>query len=139
MECIVRIRKGQLDYFRKLARATNKEILAYLVGKVVNPELTIVDKVCYTNNYASQTETEVQWYLADYNKIREDAEGKGLRVIGDLHSHPNWWPILSPKDLKSHIADGNRVSGVCSVIKGKTHVFFWIQESSLPCVIEYVD
>lgn len=139
MQCVVRIPKGKLDYFRKLARNTDKEIQAYLVGKVINPELTVVENICYTNNYASQTPTEVQWYLADYNKIKERAEEKGKRIVGDIHSHPNWWPVLSPDDLESHITEGHRISGVCSVTNGKTHIFFWIQESSLPCIIEYAE
>lgn len=137
--CRVRIRKGQLAYFRKKARATKKEVLAYLVGKVVSPELTIVEYVAYTQKYATQTECEVQWFGEEYDNVKKEAEERGLRIIGDIHSHPNWWPVPSPTDFQGQFQEGHRITGICSVMNGKTKVYFWIPESSLPCAVEYID
>lgn len=139
MKCKVKIKKGQLDYFRKLARKSSPlEIQAYIVGKVNSPDLVTVDKLYYTKLYYSQTSTEVQWYFEDYDRVKKEAEEKGLKVVGDIHSHPNWDAVMSPTDYKAHIEEGFRICGLCSVLNNKTRVRFWISESSLPCEIIYI-
>lgn len=139
MKCRVRVKKSQLDYFRKLARNTDLEIQAYLVGKVVSPELTIIDKFVYTKKYSEQSATGVNWYQVDLDKVTKYAESKGLKVVGDIHSHPNYWPILSEKDYKGHVNQGQRISGICAIMNRKTKVCFWVVESALPCFLEYAD
>lgn len=135
----VRIKKGQLDYFRKKARATKKEVMGYLVGKVISPELVVVEEIAYTTQYFTQTECAVQWSGEEYERVKKSAEERGLRIIGDIHSHPNWWPVPSPTDFKGQFQEGHRITGICSVMNGKTKVYFWIPESSLPCKVEYKD
>jgi proteasome lid subunit RPN8/RPN11 len=138
MKCKVRIRKNALNYFRKLARESQPlEIQAYLIGKVINPELVVVTDIRYTKEYAEQTTSTVGWWLKDFEEVKREAEERGCRIVGDIHSHPNWDAVLSPSDYKSQIESGFRVCGICSTIDRKTRVRFWIAESSLPCDIEY--
>ena len=134
----IRVHRGQAAYFRKLARESAKEIQAYLVGEVVSPELTVVEKFAYTKKYAAQTPGVVQWYAEDYDKVKREAEEHGKRIIGDVHSHPNWDAVMSPSDYKAHIEEGFRVSGICSVTGRKTRLRFWVSDSALPVKIEYV-
>lgn len=139
MICKVKLNKHQLDYFRRKARESKYEILAYLIGRVVSQRLTVVEKFEYTNDYEVQDSGHVKWKDNEYAKIKADAEADGLRVLGDIHTHPDWDAVLSPRDYKTHIEEGSRITGICSVIGNKTRVRFWLAESSLPCEIEYID
>ena len=137
MSPTVRIKKTQLDYFRALARENPKEIQALLVGTVVNPDLIVVSRIVYPKEYACQTTGSVAWLIAEYDKVAADAAKDDLRIVGTIHSHPNWDAVLSPDDHKGHISEGHRVSGICSIMGRKTRVRFWLAESALPCRIEY--
>lgn len=142
MKSIVRVNKNQLDRFRRFARATEKEIQVFLIGKVVSPELAIVEEFAYPTKYAVQTTGEVRWYEDDFIEVKTGAEERGKRIVGDLHSHPNWDAVMSPSDYKAHIGDGHRICGICSTMttpsgQRRTRVRFWISESALPCEIEY--
>ena len=139
---LVRVKRAQAAYFRKLAlreaRATGKEIQAYLVGHVVNPTLTVIEEFHYPKKYFTQTVGEVSWFADDYAAVKTAAEIKGKRVIGDAHSHNEWDAVLSPTDYKSHIEEGFRIAGICSINKNRTRLRFWVAESALPLRIEYV-
>lgn len=137
MKCKVRLNKNQLNYFRFKARNSKLEIQAYLIGKVISPELVVVERFVYPKEYATQTTEEVQWWLDDYNLLKQSAEKENLRIIGDIHSHPSWDAVMSFQDYQAHIEDGHRICGLCSVNNKKTRVRFWIAESSLPCEIVY--
>jgi proteasome lid subunit RPN8/RPN11 len=137
MRAKVRIKKSQLDYFRAKARETNLEIQALLIGEVVSPELTVVEQFVYPTEYAIQKPNEVSWYQDEWNLVKRSAEERGKRVVGDIHSHPNWDAVLSPNDYRAHIEEGLRICGICSTQGRKTRVRFWIAESALPCAIEY--
>lgn len=140
MKCVVRISKSKLDYFRKLTRQEQPlEIQAFLIGKIVNPELTVVTDICYTKDYAEQTTTSVRWWMKDYERVSKKAEERGLRVVGDIHSHPNWDAVMSPADYKAYIESGFRVCGIVSTMGKRTRVRFWIAESALPCEIEWLN
>lgn len=134
----VRINKNHLDYFRKLSRETDKEIQSYLIGRVISSDITAIEKIAHVNGYELQTTSEVCWFTEDVDAAKKDAEERGLKIVGDIHSHPNWWPVLSPCDHKNHLKEGQRISGICSVMNGKTKVYFWLAETSLPCEIVYV-
>lgn len=134
----VRVHEGQAAYFRRLARRTDKEIQAFLVGHVVSPQLTVVDEFHHPKAYAVQTPCEVRWYDDEYQAVKKSAESRGKKIVGDVHSHPNWDAVLSPVDYRSHIEEGYRVAGICSVHSGRTRLRFWIAESALPLKIEYV-
>lgn len=135
----VKINRYQLDYFRKKARDTEKEIFALLIGTVVNSTTVIVDRIEYPKIEASTA----AWITPDSGhceQIRRDAfDVENVNIVGTIHSHPNWWPVLSPTDHKSHLVDGHRISGVCTSMNRKTKVYFWVSESSLPCTIKYTN
>lgn len=133
----VKLKKSQLDYFRKLARQTPNEIQAFLVGDVVSPTLTVVDSFEYPPTYAKSNNWEVSWWVADYNEMQKKAEDRGKRVVGFIHSHPEWDAVLSPADYDFMIANGYRVCGICSTQGRKTRPRFWVMDTALSCVIEY--
>jgi len=136
--CKVKLKKSSLDYFRRLARQSELEIEAYLIGTVVSPFLVKIDQFCYPQEYTEQTKDNVQWSPQDYKRVRELAEKQGKRIVGTIHSHPKADVVLSPDDYESHFTEGFRVLGICSVNEKKTKVHFWINDSSLPCVVEYI-
>lgn len=133
----VRLEKGALDYFRSLARNTPNEVLAYLVGDVVSPELTIVRYFAYTKQYADSDPWTVCWFTTDYDKMQAEADRLGKRVVGFIHSHPQWDAVMSPDDYKIMIKDGYRVCGIVSTHGRKTRARFWTADSALPCTIVY--
>lgn len=140
MSIKVRLSKGQLDYFRRKARATSNEILAYLVGEVVSPTLTVIDGFEYPKRYASSTPEEVAWYTVDYELVKKKAEGRGRRIVGFIHSHP--YPdasvVMSPDDYKICIKEMFRLCGICTTdASGRTEVKFWVMDSAVPCKREY--
>lgn len=137
MACKVRVNKNSLDYFRRLARNSPLEIEAYLLGEIISPNLTVIDTFCYPRRYATQTTGSVQWYVSDWEKVRDLADRTGKSIVGSIHSHPEWDAVLSEDDHTGQIKEGLRILGICSVIDNKTRVRFWLNDSSLPCEIVY--
>jgi hypothetical protein len=138
MESKVRINKNQLDYFRRLARNTNLEIQAYLIGEIVSPKLTVVDEVVYPKQgYGLQTTSAVAWWVEELTELRRRAEERGKRVVGHIHSHPSWDAVMSEADYKLSVEESLRLCGICSTQGRKTRVRFWTTSSALPCDIEY--
>ena len=135
----IRVDKNALNYFRRLARNEPREIQAFLAGNVISPELTVIKNFYYTKEYADQTTEMVRWWAEDFERVQKNAEENGLRIVGDLHSHPSWDAVLSPDDYRGLIESGFRISGICSVMNNRTRVRFWIAESALPCSIEYAE
>lgn len=131
----VRVSEAQLSYFRKLARDTDMEIMAYLIGDVVSSEVVEIDSFEYTKKYATQKTNEVSWYTAEYERVKKKAEERGRRIVGYIHSHPNWDTVMSPEDLHMCIVEGLRVCGIVSTNSStrKTFVRFWVTDSPLPC------
>lgn len=133
----VTLKKGALDYFRRLARNSKLEIQAYLVGKVVTPTLVVVDSFEYTKDYGTQTETTIAWTTPEYDRVVKDADHRAMKVVGDIHSHPQDEAVLSGADHSALVVDGFRISGICATSGRKTRVKFWVAESSLPCKVKY--
>jgi proteasome lid subunit RPN8/RPN11 len=134
---LIRLKKSQLNRFRKKARDEENEILAYLVGTVDSPHRVTVRRFVYPE-LVDQSPTEVCADEDSWKTIREKAEAENFSVIGTIHSHPNWWPVQSQTDHASQIKDGHRISGVCAVMNRHTKVYFWLAESSLPCKTKYI-
>ena len=134
MQGKIQVRKVQLNYFRRLARNSKNEIFAFLLGVVTSPTLTKVEKFYYPETRV-QTGAKVQAY-ADGAKVVADK--LNLKIVGSIHSHSDWVPILSLTDYKGHIEDGDRVSGVVGTNGRRTRVYFWTAESALPLRIEYL-
>lgn len=133
----VKLKRSQLDYFRKLARESPLEIQAYLVGEVVSPHLIIIDSFAYTKRYGLQTRNNVVWYRADYNEVKKRAEERGRRIVGSIHSHPDWEAVVSPSDYRACIAEGHRICGIVSSSGSRTRVRLWVMDCALPCEIVY--
>lgn len=137
MQNKVKLKKSQLDRFRKLSRNSPNEIQAFLIGEVVSPTLTVVDYFAYCKEYAVSTPNNVSWYLREYEVMARKAEERGRRVVGFIHSHPEWDAVLSPPDYQFTILNGYRVCGICSTAGRKTRPRFWVMDSALECCIEY--
>lgn len=134
----VRVSKGALNYFRKLARnAAPLEIEAYLAGKVISLDEVEITRFYYTKNYLTQTSNQVQWGIKEIEALKERAESKGLRIIGSIHSHPNWDAVMSPDDYKAYVTEQLILCGICSVYDRKTRVRFWTPTCALPCKVIY--
>jgi len=135
----IRVKLGQMNYFRARARsAAPLEIQAYLIGVVTSPELTIVRAFAYARQYEKQETGTVSWTNEEFERVKKSAEKGGMVVVGDIHSHPNYWPVLSPHDHAMHIVAQHRVSGVYAFMERKSTVCFWSHDSALPMGIEYV-
>lgn len=137
MRSKVRLSKGQLDHFRKLARDSSVEILAYIIGDVVSPNLSVIDSLQYTKEYGTQEKGEVCWFTHEYERVKKKAEERGRRIIGYIHSHPQWDSVMSEHDHLACIIDGFRLCGIVSTNGRKTRVRFWVVDSALPCEIVY--
>jgi proteasome lid subunit RPN8/RPN11 len=138
MEAIVHVSKAALDYFRQKARSSPNEIQAYLVGDVYyNPHHIHVTSIEHAREYEIQTPCNVQPTGEEYDRVRKLAVSQGHRIVGDIHSHPNWDPIMSPPDYQSAIEDGCHVCAIVGVRKKRTKVLFWLMGSALPCEVVY--
>lgn len=133
----VKVHKSQLDYFRRLSRDCPKEILAFLIGEVVSPTLVRIDQFFYPE-YSEQTTCSVRPTVDSTDAAKKSAADQNLKVIGTIHSHGNWVPIMSVTDYKGHIEDGDRISGIVGINGRRTRVYFWTAESALPCAVEYI-
>lgn len=135
----VKLRRGMEAYFRKKARASDKEEYAYLVGEVLSSSIVRVDFFRYPSDFCTKTASEVVPSLDAENEIKAWAEKRGLLIVGTIHSHPNWDAVLSPDDHKTHMQSCHRITGLCSVKDGRTRVRYWVAESALHCKIEWMN
>lgn len=135
------VHRGQLDYFRKLARKNSTEIYAILIGKqVTKGEIHV-----YYFIHPRPSDYEVKKYdeatvSADFvERADTDATAEGLKIVGGIHTHPNWPPIMSPTDHKNHRESGDKITGIVEVSNGRTRVAFWRHDSALPCKLKYFE
>jgi proteasome lid subunit RPN8/RPN11 len=136
----IRVDKHQLEYFKRVARKNDpKEILAFLIGKVVSPTLTVVEQFIYIQHYLKQTSEALEWSYDEYERAAKIATEKGLSIVGSIHSHPNYWPILSETDHKDHIVTQNRITGIYAFMGKKGKVCFWVVDSALPLKVQYAE
>jgi len=135
----VRVRRSKLDYFKRKAKAACPlEIQAYLMGNVLSTEEIEITDFIYPKRYHTQTCEEVAWYDEDYKKFKNRVEREGKYSVGDIHTHPNYPPIMSGQDYQTAVTESSMISGICSVYGNRTHVVFWTTTSSKPCIIEYI-
>lgn len=134
----VRVSKNALNYFRQLARQTpDKEIQAYIAGFVNNINEIEITDFLYTKKYAIQTSCTVAWFQEDYDKLKERVEKEGKRIIGNIHTHPNYDAVLSEQDFTNCVTEQFVVVGLVSIRNNKTRARFWTPTSALPCKIIY--
>lgn len=133
---VVQISKGQLDHFRRKARSTPNEIYALLVGTTPHRNVVEVEKFVYPELvYSSPSGLECSGKV--WAAIVEAAWAEKKLVVGSIHSHPNWAPVMSPNDLFYHKQAGDKISGIVEVTNRRTRVVFWQQHSPLPCTLKY--
>ena len=139
MDATVHISRHALDYFRKLARDCPYEVQAYLIGEVRGPQANqfYVTTLVHPREYFKQTVDEIQPTATEYTRAKTIAFNENRRIIGDLHSHPNWDAVMSPADHKACLEDGLQICGIVSVRDRKTKVRFWQVNSALPCDIKW--
>lgn len=134
----IRVNEQQLRHFRSKARDSKFEIMAYLVGQVESADLVVIDYFAYTKEYGTQSPSEVAWTWQEYDRVYKQAEERGRRIVGYIHSHPEWDAVMSPDDHLICLSEGARICGIVSVLGRRTRVRFWIPDSALPCEVEYV-
>jgi proteasome lid subunit RPN8/RPN11 len=134
----VKISKSQLDRFRKLSRKYAPfEIQAYLIGEISSLNMITVDRFAYTSVYRIQTINEVQWGTEEFNKLKQKVESDGLKIVGDIHSHPEADAVMSKTDYIGTVTENLALCGICSIYGKHTKVRFWTPTSALPCEIVY--
>lgn len=135
---IVRIHKTRMAYFRRKARKCYpNEILSYLIGRQVHKGLIEVEYL-YHPKMAVSTPQELAIDVGEDEKANEFAKSKGLVVVGDIHTHPDWPPVMSGQDHHDHKVCLNKISAILSVPqKGRTHLVIWRDGTPLPCKLEY--
>jgi proteasome lid subunit RPN8/RPN11 len=134
----VKISKSQLDRFRKLSRKYAPfEIQAYLIGEISSLNMITVDRFAYTSVYRIQTINEVQWGTEEFNKLKQKVESDGLKIVGDIHSHPEADAVMSKTDYIGAVTENLALCGICSIHDKRTKVRFWTPTSALPCEIVY--
>jgi proteasome lid subunit RPN8/RPN11 len=133
----VHISKNALDYFRRKARSTSNEILAYLIGEIRYPNTIIVNSLEHVKQYAVQTHNNVQPSDEEFTRVKLLAEEQGRRIVGDIHSHPSSEAIMSEPDYQACLEDGLQLCGIVGVNGQKTDVKFWTINSALPCEVSY--
>lgn len=135
---IVRVHRGQLAYFRRKARQSEKEQYAMLIGNHLSPSVVDIHRFVYPK-LKVQSASAVQPDDDAYKREVKKAIDAGMTVVGTIHSHPNWMPVMSSTDHDGHVAEGDSISAVVGTMNGKTWVYFWRADSSLPCKIEFFD
>lgn len=136
---VVKVSDNQLRHFRSLARDSDLEIMAYLIGEVIDGDTVEIHSFEYTKKYGIQKTNAVSWYESEYERVKQKAEKRGRRIIGYIHSHPNWDTVMSSADFDHCVQNGLRICGIVSTNNRKTIVRFWVTDSPLPCSIRERD
>lgn len=135
---IIRLKKHHLSYFKAKAKGCPNEIYAALLGKRISPHIIEVEKFFYPKLTVSKP-GELFVDKKSFNQICFIAKEKGLKLIADLHSHPEYIPILSYRDFQDLKEGTCVISGIVGILGKKVFVNFWEKGSSLPCRIEYIN
>lgn len=135
---LVRIHGSRKAYFVKKARQCYpNETLAYLVGKQVHNGLI-----------------EVHWFyypelvIATYDALETTDEApaeaelfakeKNMVIVGDIHTHPDYPPIMSKTDHHDHRCNENKITAILEVPEtGRTRLAIWRDKTPRPCDVEY--
>lgn len=134
---IVYVSKSQLAYFRGKARKTKNEIYGMLLGTRKSANSVHVKHIIYPRLAVSDPFTccpDAESYIV----IQSEANRDGLIVLGSIHSHPGAPAYMSPGDLKSHLLEGDIISGIVEIVAGRTRVSFWQHNTPVPAEIEYL-
>ncbi|MDI3475891.1 MAG: hypothetical protein PWQ79_1034 [Thermococcaceae archaeon] len=91
-------RKELLELLIKEARREKTEICGFLLGKTVGEKLIVEDLRFVSNRLQSPHEFEME--PLEMVEALEEAEGRGLEIVGIFHSHLKCPPKPSPRDLE---------------------------------------
>ncbi len=137
---IIRIHRGRKAYFVKKAKQCYpNEILAYLIGKQVHSGLIEVHWFYYpelliSNYYELETTSEAPVAAQEY------ADKKQMVIVGDIHTHPDYPPIMSKTDHHNHKVTENKITAILEVPQsGRTRLAIWRDKTPRPCDVEYFD
>lgn len=133
----VYIKKHHLAYFRKKARETSNEILAVLLGFVYPNDGVEVVKLSYPILDVS-TPNSVHANEESFRDIEKNALLNGLKILGSIHTHPNYIPVMSGMDYDDFKNNKEIIAGIVEVTDNKTRVVFWCGDTPLPCKIKYL-
>jgi proteasome lid subunit RPN8/RPN11 len=132
---LVRMHRGRKAYFCKKAKAHYpNETFAYLIGKQVHKGLIEVHLFYYPELDVS-TPGAVETIPFDIDSY---AKEKDMQVVGDIHSHPDWPPVMSHSDHCDHKKNENKITAILEVPQtGRTRLAIWRDNTPLPCKIEF--
>lgn len=119
------------------ARNTGNEIYAVLVGHTPHRHVVQIETFSYPV-MVSSTPSGCWCSEKSWQAIRDATKLQGLQIVGAIHSHPNWPPVMSPLDYKSHRVSADKITGIVEATNRRTRVFFWHDSSPLPCTLEYI-
>jgi proteasome lid subunit RPN8/RPN11 len=134
---IVRLHRGQMRWFRERGRrAYPRELLAFLVGRHLGPELI---GVCYLHYpRLIQDPNSVSVPRAEYERALELTRDPGLRIVGTIHTHCDALPMMSAQDRKSHVEEGDSISGILTILaSGNTALEFWEADNCVAATVEW--
>lgn len=134
---LVRIHRGRKAYFVKRARQCYPyETLAYLIGRQVHTGLIEVHWFYYPE-LAKATYHELETTDEAPLEAQQLAKERNMVVVGDIHTHPDYPPIMSKTDHHDHKFNENKITAILEVPKkGRTRLAVW-RNSPLSCDIEY--
>lgn len=81
-------------------------------------------------------EATYEYVIPDYKEIDAIVSGNKLQYIGQIHSHPQAAPTVSPHDHKYWDVKKDEIIGIMSIRKRNiyktTELKFWLKNSALP-------
>lgn len=122
------------------ANKTENEHGGILVGRVLNEmgkENTIIDGFIEAkHNAATPTTLTFTHETWDYFHSEIDKKYKDKKIVGWIHTHPNFGIFLSENDRfiqQNFFTDANQVAYVVDPIQNDEGFFFWIDEKLERC------
>jgi proteasome lid subunit RPN8/RPN11 len=119
------------------ARNSPNEIYALLIGSTPHRNIVEIEKFVYPP-LVSSSPSGLECSGKVWASIVEAAWAEKKLVVGSIHSHPNWAPVMSPNDLFYHKQGKDKISGIIEATNRRTRVCFWHHASPVPCTLEYV-
>jgi proteasome lid subunit RPN8/RPN11 len=134
---IVRICRSRKAYFcRKARQCYPNETFAYLIGRQIHNGLIEVHWFYYPELVKS-TPQELETTAEAPAEAEKFAKEQDMVVVGDIHTHPDYPPIMSGRDHLDHKKNENKITAILEVPKnGRTKLAVW-RNSPLSCDIEY--
>ena len=134
----IKLKRADLAYFRRLALDSDNEIEAYCIG-TESENVTTIKEFIYPKNYKIQKPNAAEWSQEDVDYAVKRAKELNKKIIGSIHTHINYPPVISPTDYRESKKCGYKILGICSTTPKdrKTVVYFWTLDSGLPCKIQY--